>query len=57
MTVYLVDGSAARFDYLWTYNLPLTGAMVDNSPLAAHTSDHRSTIVAINRRQGVSCPP
>lgn len=57
MTVYLVDGSAARFDYLWTYNLPLTGAMVDNSPQAVHTSDHRSTIVAISRRQGVSCPP
>lgn len=56
-TVYLVDGSAARFDYLWTYNLPLTGAMVDNSPEAALASDHRSTIVAISRRQGVSCPP
>lgn len=57
LTVYLVDGTAARFDYLWTYNLPLTGAMVDNSPEAARTSDHRSTIVAISRRQGVSCPP
>jgi len=57
MTVYLVDGTAARFDYLWTYNLPLIGAMVDQSLEAALASDHRPAIVAINRRPGVSCTP
>jgi len=57
MTVFLVDGTAARFDYLWTYRLPLTGAMVDQSPEAARTSDHRSTIVAVSRREGIVCPP
>ena len=57
MTVFLVDGTAARFDYLWTYRLPLTGAMVDHSPEAARTSDHRPTIVAVSRREGVVCPP
>lgn len=56
-TVFLVDGTAARYDYLWTFNLPLTGAMVDQSPEAANTSDHRSAIVAIARREGITCPP
>ncbi len=57
MTVYLVDGTTARFDYLWTFNLPLRGAMVDQSPEAARTSDHRSAVVAISRREGITCPP
>ena len=57
LTVFLVDGTAARYDYLWTFNLPLTGAMVDQSPEAANTSDHRSAIVAIARRDGITCPP
>ena len=57
LTVFLVDGTAARYDYLWTFNLPLTGAMVDQSPEAANTSDHRSAIVAIARREGIMCPP
>lgn len=49
-TVYLVNGNSERYDYLWTFNLPLTGAMVDQSAEAANTSDHRSAIVAIKRR-------
>ncbi|MBN2304271.1 MAG: hypothetical protein JXQ72_07340 [Anaerolineae bacterium] len=64
MTVFLVDGTAARYDYLWTFNVPLTGAMVDQSPEAANASDHRSAIVAIKRRAPLqegeaelSCPP
>jgi endonuclease/exonuclease/phosphatase family metal-dependent hydrolase len=56
-TVFLVDGTAARFDYLWTFNIPLAGAMVDHSAEAANTSDHRSAIIAISRRDGISCPP
>ncbi len=56
LTVFLVDGTAARYDYLWTYHLPLTGAMVDQSAEAALTSDHRPTIVAISRREGITCP-
>ena len=57
MTVFLVDGTAARYDYLWTFNIPLVGAMVDQSSEAAITSDHRSAIIAINRREGVTCQP
>ena len=57
MTVFLVDGTAARYDYLWTFNIPLVGAMVDQSSEAANTSDHRSAIIAVNRREGVTCQP
>jgi endonuclease/exonuclease/phosphatase family metal-dependent hydrolase len=57
MTVYLVDGTAARYDYLWTFNLPLNGAAIDHSPEAANASDHRAAIVAVSRREGVTCPP
>jgi endonuclease/exonuclease/phosphatase family metal-dependent hydrolase len=56
-TVYLVDGTAARYDYLWTFNVPLTSAGIDNSPEAANASDHRSAIIAIGRREGVTCAP
>ncbi|MBN1562340.1 MAG: hypothetical protein JXA10_00760 [Anaerolineae bacterium] len=57
MTVYLVDGTAARYDYLWTFNVPLTSAGIDNSPEAANASDHRSVTIGIARREGVSCAP
>ncbi len=57
MTVYLVDGTAARYDYLWTANLPLNSAGIDHSPEAANTSDHRSAVIAISRRTGVQCTP
>jgi endonuclease/exonuclease/phosphatase family metal-dependent hydrolase len=57
MTVFLVDGTAARYDYLWTFNIPLVGAMVDQSGEAANTSDHRSAIIAVARREGVTCTP
>ena len=57
MTVYLVSGTAARYDYLWTFNLPLTGILIDNSDEAAQTSDHRPAIVAVARHEGVTCPP
>ena len=50
MTVYLVDGTAARYDYLWTFNLPLNSAGIDHSPEAANASEHRAAIVAISRR-------
>jgi endonuclease/exonuclease/phosphatase family metal-dependent hydrolase len=56
-TVYLVDGTAARYDYLWTFNVPLTSAGIDHSPEAANASDHRSAIIAIGRREGVTCAP
>ncbi len=57
MTVFLVDGTAARYDYLWTFNIPLVGAMVDQSGEAANASDHRSAIIAVARREGVTCQP
>ncbi len=55
-TVYLVNGTAARYDYLWVFNLPLSKAMVDQSQEAADTSDHRSGIVEVGRRPGLVCP-
>ena len=58
MTVYLVDGTAARYDYLWTMNLPLNSVGIDNvSDLATNTSDHRPATIAISRRNGITCPP
>lgn len=57
MTVFLVDGTAARYDYLWTANLPLNSAGIDHSPEAANASDHRSAVIAVSRREGVQCTP
>jgi endonuclease/exonuclease/phosphatase family metal-dependent hydrolase len=57
MTVYLVDGTTSRYDYLFTAKLPLNSAGIDHSAEAANTSDHRSAIVAVSRRQGVQCTP
>jgi|GEM_PF-200006 len=57
MTVFLVNGTTARFDYLWTGNLPLIGAMVDQSSLAADTSDHRSALISVARTSSIQCPP
>jgi len=56
MTVFLADGVAARYDYLWTFNLPLISAGIDHSAEAANASDHRSAIIAVGRREGVTCP-
>jgi len=56
MTVFLVNGTAARYDYLWTFNLPLIGMAIDQSAEAAQASDHRPAIVAVARREGISCP-
>ncbi len=56
-TFFSVDGTPARLDYLWTFNLPLIGMATDHSPEAAQASDHRPAIVAVARRDGVTCPP
>ncbi|WP_119072226.1 endonuclease/exonuclease/phosphatase family protein [Aggregatilinea lenta] len=56
-TLSLVDGTSARYDYLWVFNLPTVGTIIDNSPEAVHASDHRPAIVAVGRRQGVTCQP
>jgi endonuclease/exonuclease/phosphatase family metal-dependent hydrolase len=57
MTVYLVDGSRARYDYLWSFNVPFNGILIDNSREAGNASDHRSAILSINRREGITCQP
>lgn len=57
VTLTLVDGTAARYDYLWVFNLPITGTIIDHSPEAMHASDHRPAIVAVGRHQGVTCQP
>ena len=61
-TVYLVDGITERYDYLWMYQLPLSGTMVDRSPEARRTSDHRPIVVEFKRRKAregepeLTCP-
>ena len=50
-TLTLVDGTAARYDYPWVFNLPITGTIIDHSPEAMHASDHRPAIVAVGRHQ------
>jgi endonuclease/exonuclease/phosphatase family metal-dependent hydrolase len=56
-TLTLVDGTSARYDYLWVFNMPIVGTIIDNSPEAINASDHRPAIVAVGRRQGVTCQP
>lgn len=47
-TIFLVDGTAARFDYIWVSRaLTLSGANIDKRTAV---SDHRLSIIEINMR-------
>ena len=52
-TVFLVDGTSARFDYLWLMNLEEYGVTVD---LDVVVSDHRLAMVGVNRTSEQNCP-
>jgi len=52
-TLFLVDGTTARFDYLWLLNLVPSGIVIDQVSAA---SDHRLSLVAVGREAGKSCP-
>lgn len=53
-TLFLADGTAARYDYLWLLNLEATGIGIDQSNL---TSDHRPSVVEVSWIPGQSCSP
>ncbi|NDJ77588.1 MAG: hypothetical protein GYB65_15160 [Chloroflexi bacterium] len=58
-TVFLVNDTQWRYDYLWIRQLPRKGTMIDASEEGANTSDHRSVIVQFLRRGGepaLTCP-
>lgn len=52
-TLFLVDGTSARYDYIWLLNLVPSGINIDQRNLA---SDHRPSVVAVGRQAGQSCP-
>ncbi len=51
-TVFLVNGVAARFDYLWLMNLTPAGVGIDQDLVA---SDHRLSVVQVSRAAGLQC--
>lgn len=51
-TLFLVDGTTARYDYLWLLNLEATGIGIDQANLA---SDHRPSIVEASWIPGQGC--
>lgn len=56
-TYFTPDGYAARYDHLFTANLPLSGSGVDLDPAAGDISDHRMVVVSFARRDGIVCAP
>jgi endonuclease/exonuclease/phosphatase family metal-dependent hydrolase len=58
MTVFLVDGAEARYDYLWTFNIPLEKGRADIHKDADtdNASDHRPVVIQFPRHKGVTCP-
>jgi endonuclease/exonuclease/phosphatase family metal-dependent hydrolase len=51
-TLFLVDGTAARFDYIWLMNLTPSGVGID---LDTVVSDHRMSVVQVSRAPGLQC--
>lgn len=51
-TVFLVDGTSARFDYLWLMNLVPGGVVID---LDYVVSDHRLSMVQVKRTPDQQC--
>ena len=49
-TIFLVDGSSARYDYIWLMNIDPAGVTIDQNFVA---SDHRLAVVEINRTAGL----
>lgn len=51
-TLFLVDGTAARYDYLWMLNLEATGISIDQNNTA---SDHRPSVLGFSWIAGQTC--
>lgn len=51
-TVFLVDGTSARFDYIWVMNMVQSGVGID---LDNVVSDHRLIVVQVNRTPDQVC--
>jgi hypothetical protein len=51
-TIYLVDNTSARFDYIWLMNLVPSGAVIDHDYVV---SDHRLALVQVNRTPDQQC--
>lgn len=51
-TVALVDGTSARFDYIWLMNLVPGGVGIDQDLVV---SDHRLSVVQVSRAPGLTC--
>lgn len=51
-TLYLVDGSSARFDYIWLMNIEPQGVVIDRDSVA---SDHRLSYVEVKRTPDQVC--
>lgn len=51
-TVFLVDGTSARFDYVWVMNMVQSGVGIDLNNIV---SDHRMAVVQVNRTPDQVC--
>jgi len=52
-TLFLIDGTSARYDYIWLLNLVPSGILIDQRSL---DSDHRMSLVSVGRQSGQGCP-
>lgn len=51
-TLYLVDNTAARYDYIWLMNLESNGVVIDQDYIV---SDHRLAMVQVKRTPDQQC--
>jgi exonuclease III len=51
-TIFLVDGTSARFDYIWVMNMVQSGVGIDLNNVV---SDHRLIVVQVNRTPEQTC--
>lgn len=51
-TIFLVDGSSARYDYIWLMNLAPSGVVIDRDFVV---SDHRLSVVEVKRTPEQQC--
>jgi len=51
-TIFLVDGSSARYDYIWLMNLEASGVVIDRDFVV---SDHRLSVVEVKRTPEQQC--
>ncbi len=54
-TIFLIDNTTARYDYLWVMNLPADQALVALDEEFV-VSDHRITVIRVSPTPGQQCP-